>query len=83
MANQPTRSWVAPRYVNMPSSLVEVFRSLQNFLARPKFYNGINLGDGVGPSQAVDGTPDEPVLELLDSTRLLAIEARLHDLDGL
>lgn len=81
MANQPTRSWIANRYVGMDPRLVEVFRSLQNWLARPKFYNGIQLGSGVAPSQGVDGTPVLVDLELLTAARLLDIEARLTALE--
>jgi hypothetical protein len=60
MANNPTPTWKAPRQGDLPTKMHEVIRSLQNFLGRPDFYNGLTLGDGTAPTKDIEGVVTEP-----------------------
>lgn len=72
--NNPTYTWLPTRVNDMPFSVVQTFRSLQNWLGRPKFPNGITLGKGtVNPADEV----------LITSADWVALKARVHTLDGL
>jgi hypothetical protein len=80
VTNQPTKTWVNPRPGSTPEWLRPTLQSLEAFLARPHFYNGIRLGDGTAPSQDQEGTTTLPDTTRWDSDAVTTIEDALAGL---
>lgn len=52
LANDATATWRNPYWGSLSGDLAKlrpIFESLSNFLARPTFHNGVQLGDGTAP----------------------------------
>jgi hypothetical protein len=63
--NLPLATWKNPRWAGTPEWARPIFMSLQEFLARPTFYSGIQIGDGDGPKKDPEtGVVEQP--ELVD-----------------
>lgn len=69
---QPAAGWKNPRWGSLrgPDSqqLNAIFHSLENFLRKPKFVNGVELGDGTpGTKDPATGISTDPPTTLIDS----------------
>lgn len=84
--NQPTKTWTNPRWANTPEWARPIIQSLEQFLARPTFYNGVKVGDGTGPTKDAEGVTSQPTLADWNLTSKQVIENALAqvgtDLDG-
>lgn len=63
MNQQPTTTWRNPRWASLSgplSPLRAIFENLSEYLARPTFYNGIQIGNGGTPTPGPDGKPIMP-----------------------
>lgn len=56
-----------PRWASTPEWARPVIQSLEQYLARPTFYNGIELGDGTPPTKNQDGVTTKPPTMRVDS----------------
>lgn len=77
---QPTRTWRNPRWATLTGPMADlrpIFQSLEQFLARPTFYNGVELGDGTPPTQDEEGVPVTPVLRDWSQTSIQILEDAL------
>lgn len=74
-------SWQSPRLVRDPV-MAQIVRSLELFLKRPKFAQGIDLGDGtVDGGDADAGIQPQPPTIPVDSTTLTVIDEELEGLE--
>lgn len=63
MNQQPTTTWRNPRWASLSGPLAPlraIFENLSEYLARPTFYNGIQIGNGGTPTPGPDGKPIMP-----------------------
>jgi hypothetical protein len=67
--------------MSIPEWLRPTIMSLEQFLARPKFYNGVDLGGGVPPTRNSDGVLVRPPLQRLDNSEFLPIIGEVGTLD--
>lgn len=79
--NLPTKTWKNPRWATTPDWARPILQSLEQFLARPTFNNGVTIGDGEPPTRDVEtGVITQPPTTGFAKQTIAAIDTSLTSL---